>query len=313
MADSPHTSSMTSSRSVFGQICVWLLCLSTILFWADGVKVVVPVSEVRKAPTSLVPPFLVRSQAILISNDSVETQELIRGEVRMFRFPFLIHEDVGFDLRDLERFTVTQEGLFRGYDWGFVFRRWRQIVGLVNKGALRVNFGYAGWCSAFDRSPYQEIADFLGSYGGYEHPRAFRIYDRLGIQQSRVCNGSSVLGLLLDISQSTDSHYSSDDSDYEEANIGQVFRGKQTTEIALRVICGPIFLLCGCLLIYYVSPNSWRGRGLFALGVLLIGLGFGAFFLPVYYQDARQHERNRDPFHGQNYTTESFSVSRRQR
>ena len=63
----------------------------------------------------------------------------------------------------------------------------------------------------------------------------------------------------------------------------------QTIELTLRVILGPIALVIGCLLIYrYDRPGflfrpRWRDRLLYGLGILLLALGLGAFFLPVYY------------------------------
>ena len=70
------------------------------------------------------------------------------------------------------------------------------------------------------------------------------------------------------------------------------------------MICGPIFLLRGRLLTYYVDANSRRGCGLFSLGVFLIALGLRAFFLPVYPQGTSQQEEHNSQFHGRSHITE---------
>jgi len=73
-------------------------------------------------------------------------------------------------------------------------------------------------------------------------------------------------------------------------------------EIAVRVTLGPVFLLVGCLLIYYVDGRRSRlGRLLFSLlGLTLTGLGLGAFFLPVYWDDECEEDEGQQSFHTSN-------------
>jgi IS1 family transposase len=90
----------------------------------------------------------------------------------------------------------------------------------------------------------------------------------------------------------------------QQSDIGQVFGSKQATEIAVRVICGPFLLYWGGLLIYHVDGNrDRRGRCyvllLDCIGMVMVGLGLGAFLLPIYY-DCRYNKnckRESQPFH----------------
>jgi len=110
-----------------------------------------------------------------------------------------------------------------------------------------------------------------------------------------------------------------DDNAYDPGNeqpdVGQIFRRKQTTEIALRLILGPILLCTGCLLIYRIELTGvgWRHRlrfwGVCCLGTTFIGSGLGAFFLPVYWQDERERHHNEPSCHGVKSVTQKYLLT----
>src|SRR5579864_5838830 len=77
-----------------------------------------------------------------------------------------------------------------------------------------------------------------------------------------------------------------DDACEKQANIREIFRRKQAREITLRVIGGPIAILWGCILCY--RARRWFAG---AIGVILLAIGFGAFFLPVYWQSEYQNKQ----------------------
>ena len=82
----------------------------------------------------------------------------------------------------------------------------------------------------------------------------------------------------------------------EQSDIRKILRRKQTTEITVRVTLGPIILGVGCFLLYYNRLTGWRGRLLDGLYLLMIGSGWGALCLPVYWQAECKNEQ-RDGFH----------------
>lgn len=101
-------------------------------------------------------------------------------------------------------------------------------------------------------------------------------------------------GTLLQMIQSPDRD---DDATYpheDQDNLRQVFGRKQTREVALRMIFGPVLLALGWMLALY--SDCWAARGwrrchygavtlwgLRILSMLLLGGGLGAFLLPVNY------------------------------
>ncbi|PYV67147.1 MAG: hypothetical protein DMG96_40210, partial [Acidobacteria bacterium] len=97
-----------------------------------------------------------------------------------------------------------------------------------------------------------------------------------------------------------------------EQKVRQGFGRKQTREVALRVIIGPVLLGIGCLVIYY---NNWRGWWFWlwnSIGMVLIGSGLGAFLLPIYH-DCRYNEDCRyksQPLHDRNTVTHKYLLTR---
>lgn len=87
------------------------------------------------------------------------------------------------------------------------------------------------------------------------------------------------------------------------AMLGNVLRGKQTREVALRLAGMAIFLPVGCILIYYDDrPTRLPARLLCRVsGVLLVSVAFGLGFFPIYHQCCKEHSQP-DVFHGGNYT-----------
>jgi IS1 family transposase len=107
---------------------------------------------------------------------------------------------------------------------------------------------------------------------------------------SRFGRYNSGFGLSSDYSERANGDEDASNSDEAKNDIGEIFRCKQTREIALRMLFGPIFLGCGCLLIYHVNVRgrrwSWlrfRCRLLQFTGLVCVSGGWGAFVLPIYY------------------------------
>lgn len=92
--------------------------------------------------------------------------------------------------------------------------------------------------------------------------------------------------LALNGAQTANSDNDSNYANNQQSDIGDIFRTNQSREIAFRFLFGPVALLIGCLLVYNdagrIGGITWRGW----LGGLLIFLGLGCFFLPVYYEAA---------------------------
>ncbi len=95
--------------------------------------------------------------------------------------------------------------------------------------------------------------------------------------------------LALNSPQGPNRHPYSNDTCTQQSNGGHIFRSKQSREIAIRITFGPMFLFIGCLLIYHVDGRRaywrlWRCL-LWLIGPLFVGIGLGAFVLPVYWND----------------------------
>jgi hypothetical protein len=90
-----------------------------------------------------------------------------------------------------------------------------------------------------------------------------------------------------------------DDTNAEQANIWKILRRKQAREVALRMLFGPVCIVIGMILIYYACARLGRRSRSFKrfCGVLVLVLAWGAFFLPVYWQDACESYEGYDPYH----------------
>jgi IS1 family transposase len=187
----------------------------------------------------------------------------------------------------------------------FVSWRWRQwLIELQRFCPTHINFPDS--CNSFaevfnNRSNGKFLISIAFKFRGFhQDPRPFAVNQRIGAVFRSVSSNFGCFGLLSDHFERAKRHDDCCNSCREKSNVGQVFRGKQATEIAFRVTLGPIFLLVGCLTIYYVSLNGRRGwRRLLVsflriFGVSCIGSGLGAFFLPVYWQDERQNDQRND-------------------
>jgi hypothetical protein len=140
--------------------------------------------------------------------------------------------------------------------------------------------------------------EFLGY--GYEQPRALGVYDSLGIQVGGICRALSCFGLSNEHEKRTYSDDDSNNASIEKANVGEIFWPKQSLEIALRLIYGPIDLGIGCFLIYWgYDRDRWGDCVWFFrfFGVVSLVVGLGCFFLPMYWQDQRDHDCEQELFH----------------
>lgn len=112
-------------------------------------------------------------------------------------------------------------------------------------------------------------------------------------------------------SQGPEGHNDSYNSCDEQSDIGKILRRKQTREVVFRAVLGTIALGSGSLLIYYIdsySRHRLRTMALWVVGIILVAIGLGCFFLPVYWQDSdcKGSDKQR-VFHGENYTLASLS------
>ena len=77
-------------------------------------------------------------------------------------------------------------------------------------------------------------------------------------------------------------------ADKKESYVWGIFRTKETLELGLRYSLGPIALYGGAIMLYFAGNKlrRWRMWVACACSIGLIAAGLGAFFLPVYWQDA---------------------------
>jgi IS1 family transposase len=125
---------------------------------------------------------------------------------------------------------------------------------------------------------------------------------------------SNMFGLALNDFKGADGDNNSANSNKKQGDIREILRCKQTREVALRVILGPIALYVGCFLFYY-DDRIRRGRfwvWLFrSLGVTFISAGWGAFTLPVYHLAGCENQEDSDSaFHDRNTVTQKYLLTR---
>jgi IS1 family transposase len=121
--------------------------------------------------------------------------------------------------------------------------------------------------------------------------------------------------LLLDGSKRSPRVLESKYSKQNQPDGREIFRRKQSREIAWRLTCGPVALWLGCLLVYHVDfkrSRGWRRIGLClldVLGTILIAVGLGAFFLPVYWEDEEEQHKHKPLFHSGEIVTQKHLTS----
>ena len=199
-----------------------------------------------------------------------------------------------------------------------IFSPWRERVAVteVNFFPVEVNLnrferqGHLSCVRYIKAQNQDEAICLVKSATVYDFP-IFKLKPLL-VQDFLQCNALfASFGAPINRFESADRHYNANHACQEQADIGDVLRRKQTTEIALRVILGPIFLCVGCLLIYCVNLSgggryrACRFLALYILGPLLVALGLGAFFLPIYWQDDCKQSSEQDKvFHGAGTVTQ---------
>jgi len=104
--------------------------------------------------------------------------------------------------------------------------------------------------------------------------------------------------LCLDEVQSAYGSDNTSKSDKEEGYVWGIFSSKQTCEIAMRLIFGPLAFYGGVIWLYRALScvRRWRRRVQIGLSCILIASGLGAFLLPVYWQDASKKYDERQSF-----------------
>jgi IS1 family transposase len=96
----------------------------------------------------------------------------------------------------------------------------------------------------------------------------------------------------------------------EQSDACQDLRRKQMVEIAIRIIVGALLIFGGYLLIYYDDLRGRRALIVFdALGGTLLFLGFGCFFLPIYWQNQCDESDNQRSFHENTVTQKYYLTS----
>jgi hypothetical protein len=106
--------------------------------------------------------------------------------------------------------------------------------------------------------------------------------------------------LSFNFFQGANSNDDSNDSCKEQSDVGEVLRRNQAREITGRLLVGPLALFMGCFLIYRADYDRGRLRFyfIFVLGANLVGVGLGAFFLPIYWQDNCKQSNKPKVSHG---------------
>ncbi len=142
------------------------------------------------------------------------------------------------------------------------------------------------------------------------HPATLRFHANMSLSLNRHDGLQDSLSLCLNCFERTDGYDDSPDSDTNQEKVWQVFRCKQTLEVALRVVFGMISLYGGALLIYYDGRGRrgrrWWARLFDGLGTLLVGCGLGAFLLPVYWQDGCNEDKGEGVSHRVIYVTQKL-------
>jgi hypothetical protein len=131
----------------------------------------------------------------------------------------------------------------------------------------------------------------LGFYRERSVPTTSELLERLYVDP-RTFGVNQRLRLFVYDFQCADSYKNSNDSCDEQPDVWEVLRRKQATEIAIPVTVAPIILCVGILLLYYRS-----GRVPSLIGVVLVGDGLGAFFLPIYWQRECDQKHKQPGFH----------------
>jgi hypothetical protein len=94
--------------------------------------------------------------------------------------------------------------------------------------------------------------------------------------------------LLSNQNKSSDTYKYAAEAYKEQSYVWGIFRAKETLEIAVPYSLGPIALYVGAILLYFACNDPRRRRRWIgcAVAIVLSAAGLGAFFLPIYWQDA---------------------------
>ncbi len=98
----------------------------------------------------------------------------------------------------------------------------------------------------------------------------------------------------------------------EEGYVWGIFGSKQTCEIAMRLIFGPLAFYGGIIWHYRALGclRRWRRRVQIGLSCILIGSGLGAFLFPVYWQDASEkYDKRQSSQHNYKIVPQIFLTS----
>jgi hypothetical protein len=182
---------------------------------------------------------------------------------------------------------------------------WKRIVPVPDEtSSIRGNeFGYA-FPGIHDppiepRRTSGRVEVFHVSFDGY--PRTFAI--------------DKGVPLRLDGSQCFPRINESKEAEDDQPDSGKIFRRNQAREIAWQLTCGSIALWLGFWLVYHIDlhgSRGWHRFGLWllnALGMILIGAGLGAFFLPVYWETDEEQRKHKPLFHGDKIVTQKLLTS----
>jgi hypothetical protein len=216
-----------------------------------------------------------------------------------------------------ERFaesTVSSQRIGELFDQGWV-NQLVFVLHLDNRN-LRDAYHFIRWCLPRVLYEHCEAGNIRSRWLGRIHHRAFKdssvFWNYISPQLS--------FGTLAHVVESSYRDEKSTNGSNQQPNIGKVVGRKQTREIALRAIVGTVVLCIGCLLAFCSDcwgADGWRRHdyravtlwGLRILCVIFLGIGLGAFFLPVYY-DCRYNDDCKYktyPFHAENYTLAALS------
>ncbi len=288
-----RTSQCAHRSPISGSVLIWIVILLYVLLYpfvpAKFRNVSPQSTQHSKVLYQSIPEDVGESYFAGKRND-----ELVFGEMLDLRMPFNVDGDFHF-LRD-----VRQEGERPGL----------KLMGAMIEKAPRP---YCEWIasrvSEIDAHPkgalvvmLQELFHIPNFPIINNYPLMHGRFLQLCIVLRRPSRSPSCLSLPINDFQSTNRNNDADNSREEQPDIRKILRRKQTTEIAFRVTFGPIVLSIGCLLIYY-DPGirwNWGFVGIWLtrlLGVVFVGSGLGAFFLPVYWQEQCDYDCEQIPFH----------------
>jgi len=107
------------------------------------------------------------------------------------------------------------------------------------------------------------------------------------------------VGLSSNLPKSSVGYENSNNACNDQGDIWSVLRRKQAREIAIRMVCGPILLLIGWILIDHIDDarSRWGRRVRSWSGVMLLATGWSALLLPIYWQEKCESYKTYFPQH----------------